>query len=103
MFLGKFTVETDVWSFGVTLWEIFSFARESPYADMNDPQVIEVACDSLQNPTRQFPYLSEPESCPDDIYELMKKCWTTHPKSRPDFTCLYRELTDKCGTSEVNI
>ena len=101
--LGKFTRETDVWSFGVTLWEIFSFARESPYAHLQDPQMIEIACEVLQNNKRTFPYLSQPHTCDDDVYDLIKKCWTTQPKSRPSFHTLCTQLLQKCTISEVEI
>ena len=99
LFLGKFTAETDVWSFGVTLWEIFTFAKEAPYDDMDDEKVIALVRDLLQKPNRNFPYLSQPEGCPDKIYEVMKTCWITLPSERPDFACLFEHLTDICGTS----
>ena len=40
-FQGKFTPKSDAWSFAVCLWEILTFAREQPYDDMRDEQVIE--------------------------------------------------------------
>ena len=42
-FYGKFSQKSDVWAFGVTMWEIFTLAKEQPYSDMSDKQVIEDA------------------------------------------------------------
>ena len=42
-FYSKFSQKSDVWAFGVTMWEIFTLAKEQPYNDMSDKQVIEDA------------------------------------------------------------
>ena len=42
-FYGKFSQKSDVWAFGVTMWEIFTLAKEQPYSDMSDKQVVEDA------------------------------------------------------------
>ncbi|XP_057317296.1 discoidin domain-containing receptor 2-like isoform X2 [Hydractinia symbiolongicarpus] len=101
IFYGKFTQTTDIWSFGVTLWEIFTFARDSPYSDLTDPQVIENACDCIQNTNKQFPYLEQPGTCPDDVYELMVKCWHKSAESRPPFAYLYQIFNEKCNSSDM--
>ena len=87
----------------MTLWEIVTFARESPYSNLSDPQVIENACESVQNPKKTFPKLLQPPFCPDDLYELMVKCWHDSPESRPTFAYIYRFFADKCSSSEGDI
>ena len=39
-FYGKFSAKTDVWAFGVTMWEMFTLAKDIPYEDMDDTEVV---------------------------------------------------------------
>ncbi|XP_052259022.1 discoidin domain-containing receptor 2-like isoform X2 [Dreissena polymorpha] len=82
--LGKFTTRSDVWSLGVTLWEILTFARDQPYDVMNDEQVIENAGHYYRNDNKQI-YLPQPVNCPKEIYDLMLECWNRTECERPSF------------------
>ncbi|VDK72310.1 unnamed protein product [Litomosoides sigmodontis] len=80
---GRFSEATDVWSFGVTLWEIYSYGRQ-PYESYSHQDVIElVSVRSL---------LECPQNCPTNIYSLMVECWHEHPERRPTFSELYSRL-----------
>ncbi|PRP88175.1 hypothetical protein PROFUN_03998 [Planoprotostelium fungivorum] len=72
----KFSSKSDVWSFGICLWEIFEKGRE-PYTHMSNKQVV--------NAVLAGERLEKPFSCPDDIYELMIMCWEVEPSARPTF------------------
>ena len=102
LYYGKFTMETDVWSFGVTLWEVFSFAADPPYSDMMDQDVIEAACQNQQN-NKGFPYLRQSPLCPDNVYDLVMQCWAMHPRRRPSFELISGKLRTMCTVSELDI
>lgn len=80
---GKFTTESDVWSFGVVLWEIFSFGQQ-PYSGYSNTEVIEMV--------RSRQLLPCPANCPNHIYAMMLECWQEMPNQRPAFHDLHSRL-----------
>ncbi|XP_051535726.1 discoidin domain-containing receptor 2 [Myxocyprinus asiaticus] len=89
--LGKFTTASDVWAFGVTLWEIFTLCKEQPYSLLSDEQVIENTGEFFRNQGRQI-FLSAPPLCPSSLFELMMRCWSRDITDRPFFHSLYQAL-----------
>ena len=87
-FYGKFSAKTDVWAFGVTMWEIFVLAKERPYSEMED---LELVNDAIDNENRTL--LQQPEHCPDDVYGVMTECWASDPKDRATFHHLHSALS----------
>ncbi|GFT73185.1 tyrosine-protein kinase HTK16 [Nephila pilipes] len=77
---GTFSHASDVWSYGVTLWEIFTYG-EPPYGEMNGTQVIQL----IEANQR----LIIPEDCPEKIKIIIQKCWLYNPEHRPTFKQLY--------------
>ncbi|XP_075137279.1 insulin receptor-related protein [Leptodactylus fuscus] len=82
---GIFTPYSDVWSFGVVLWEIATLA-EQPYQGMANEQVLHYVMDNG--------ILEKPENCPDRLHELMRWCWQKSPKNRPSFIQILESLKD---------
>lgn len=80
---GKFTTDSDIWSFGVLLWEIFSFGLQ-PYYGCSNQEVIEMV--------RKRQLLPCPEDCPPRVYALMTECWHEGPARRPRFKDLHGRL-----------
>ncbi|XP_058831666.1 tyrosine-protein kinase transmembrane receptor Ror [Topomyia yanbarensis] len=73
---GKFTTESDVWSYGVVLWEIYSYGLQ-PYYGYSNQEVI--------NMVRARQLLPCPEACPSAVYSLMVECWHEQAVRRPTF------------------
>ena len=89
-FYGRFSEKTDVWSFGITLWEIFTLGRFLPYEELDDQQVIDEA---IRNKQRKL--LPKPEACPEDVYQrVMLKCWEYKLEDRADFAELNNSLEE---------
>ncbi|CAH1110876.1 unnamed protein product [Psylliodes chrysocephalus] len=81
-----FSTQSDVWSFGIVLWEIFSLGR-TPYPGMEaDERLYHKLVDGYR--------LESPEYSPKEIYQIMTDCWSVKPTFRPSFT----KLTEKIGT-----
>uniref|UniRef100_A0A674B666 receptor protein-tyrosine kinase n=1 Tax=Salmo trutta TaxID=8032 RepID=A0A674B666_SALTR len=91
--MGKFTTASDVWAFGVTLWEMLSVCQEQPYSNLTDEQVIDNAGEFFRDHGRQV-YLSRPGVCPQGLYDLMLSCWNRDCKLRPSFAHIHSFLTE---------
>lgn len=80
---GKFTTESDVWSYGVVLWEIYSYGIQ-PYFGYSNQEVI--------NMVRARQLLACPEACPSAVYSLMVECWHEQSVRRPNFAEIVHRL-----------
>lgn len=80
---GKFTTESDVWSYGVVLWEIYSYGLQ-PYYGYNNQEVI--------NMIRSRKLLPCPDACPSYSYALMVECWAEQANRRPNFSEIAHRL-----------
>ena len=82
---SRFTIKSDVWSFGILLYELITYGR-FPYPGMNNAQVL----DALQNGYR----MPCPMGCPEPLYEIMRECWRDDAASRPTFETLQWRLEE---------
>uniref|UniRef100_A0A673H2C7 LYN proto-oncogene, Src family tyrosine kinase n=1 Tax=Sinocyclocheilus rhinocerous TaxID=307959 RepID=A0A673H2C7_9TELE len=82
---GSFTIKSDMWSFGVLLYEIITYGK-IPYPGMSNSEVMS----SVQRGYR----MPRPENCPTELYEIMTTCWKSKPDDRPTFDYIQSVLDD---------
>ncbi|XP_072880871.1 tyrosine-protein kinase Fes/Fps [Hemitrygon akajei] len=82
---GRFTTESDIWSFGILLWETFTLGS-TPYPTMTNQQTREEV--------EQGYRMESPDTCPEEIYNIMTRCWEYDPKRRPSFSTVHQQLVN---------
>ena len=82
---NRFTIKSDVWSFGILLYEIVTYGR-FPYPGMNNQQVLEAVPVGYRMPC--------PHGCPESLYEVMLECWKDEADHRPTFETLQWRLEE---------
>jgi len=92
---SKFSIKSDVWSFGVLLTEVVTFGRV-PYPGMTNAEVLSKVSNGYRMPK---PQAKPGPPCPDKLYEIMLQCWTAAPEDRPSFETLQILLEDIYTTS----
>ena len=83
---NKFSVKSDVWSFGIVIYELITHGA-LPYPGMNNREVLQAV---VQRDYRMPP----PKNCPNALYEIMLNCWKREPEIRPTFEHLKYQLAD---------
>ena len=88
---NKFTIKSDIWSFGIVLYEIITYGR-TPYPGLACNQLIKVA---------QGEYCMDcPANCPKELHDIMLECWSHEPAKRPTFKSLQKCLEEFYTTNE---
>uniref|UniRef100_A0A672IBY4 Tyrosine-protein kinase receptor n=1 Tax=Salarias fasciatus TaxID=181472 RepID=A0A672IBY4_SALFA len=88
----RFTTESDVWSLGVVLWEIFTYGKQ-PWYQLSNNEVIECIT--------QGRVLQRPRTCPKEVYDLMLGCWQREPYMRLNIKEIHGMLQSLAKASPV--
>ena len=80
---GKFTLKSDVWSFGTLMWEVYTYGQ-LPYTGLSNHEVIDFIKDSK--------VLERPDNCPMGVYDIMRSCWVRIPSQRPSMKQIMNRL-----------
>ncbi|CAJ0603569.1 unnamed protein product [Cylicocyclus nassatus] len=83
----KFTSASDVWSYGVTLWEMFSYG-DMPWNGKTGAEILELIDQKRE-------HLDRPITCPEDMYAMMEECWSYAPNKRPTFAQIITQFPDR--------
>jgi serine/threonine protein kinase len=86
---GIYNSRTDVWSFGIVLWELMT-RGVCPYPDVDNWDIIKF----LKHGRR----LPQPPYCPEALYDVMQRCWLVDAWKRPTFDRLVSQITEILGT-----
>ncbi|XP_066034082.1 tyrosine-protein kinase Mer isoform X4 [Chamaea fasciata] len=78
-----YTTKSDVWAFGITMWEIATRGM-TPYPGVQNHEIYEYLFHGQR--------LKKPEDCLDELYEIMSECWKADPATRPTFSQLKVQL-----------
>ena len=82
----QFSLASDVWSFGVVCWEVYTYAR-LPYEDLTDEEVLKDVSNGIILPVPS-------EGCPISLYAIMQDCWKRSPEDRPFFSSLRNAIVN---------
>ena len=82
---NRFTIKSDVWSFGIVLWEIVTYGC-FPYPGITKAEVLE----KIQTGRR----MGCPPNCPKQLHDIMLDCWREEPANRPTFETLQWQLEE---------
>ncbi|XP_064201644.1 ephrin type-A receptor 7 [Anguilla rostrata] len=87
----RYSSASDVWSFGIVMWEVMSFG-ERPYWDMGNQDVIKAIEDGFRLPA--------PINCPAPLHQLMLDCWQKERNERPKFSQIHSALSKSVRTPD---
>ncbi|NWI61426.1 NTRK1 factor, partial [Calyptomena viridis] len=88
----KFTTESDIWSFGVVLWEIFTYGKQ-PWYQLSNTEAIECITQGRE--------LERPRTCPSEVYAIMQSCWQREPQQRQPIKEIHSRLQALVKTPPV--
>lgn len=86
-FYGRFSEKSDIWAYGVVVWEIFTLGKKQPYEELDDQEMIQ---DAIRGTGRRI--MNRPEECPQTVYKVLLRCWEYAAEDRATFKEVYESL-----------
>jgi len=86
----KYDESSDIYSFGIMLWELVS--RDVPYSEVQGGTPMAIVSQLIQKVVRKQERPAIPTGCPPQLAQLIRACWHTDPKTRPSFPVILRTL-----------
>ncbi|XP_047496458.1 insulin-like peptide receptor [Penaeus chinensis] len=86
---SRYSTQSDVWSYGVLLWEMAT-RGVTPYKNNTNDDVIRLVVENKAT-------LPRPRNCPDPVYKVMRRCWKFNPCDRPTFPSITKYLLKQTG------
>lgn len=100
IFLNQYSIKSDVWSFGVTLYELFTFCRQRPYHMLTNEELVrQMAPLSICSNSSSNLRLPQPNLSSKEIYDMMCECWQSDAQRRPSFADLHTFLVGRASGS----
>ena len=96
----EFSTKSDVWSFGITMWEVLGYA-DKPYYGLKKEKVKERLKTTNYMMDQPKNYLRQNKAAWEAAYLIMKECWCKNPKQRPKFKTLSKDL-DKLISEKIS-
>lgn len=84
----KFSSKSDIWAFGILTWEIYTGGKP-PYQGISNTDVVQKVLNGYR--------LEKPHRCPDDMYQMVTKCWHTEAEHRPSFATVKKSVVEFIG------
>ncbi|TGZ70269.1 hypothetical protein CRM22_003290 [Opisthorchis felineus] len=91
--MGRFTIKSDVWSFGIVVYELITHGQV-PYPSMNNTETLDQVRSGYRMP--------RPNGCPQPIYTMLLRMWDAIPEKRPTFAYLFDFFEDYFITSDTD-
>ena len=90
IFERLYSTQSDVWSYGILLWEILTFG-DNPWT--------QVSVETFMQYLKEERVLRQPYGCPPVVYDVMMDCWNYEPQFRPQWGSLVDRMFDLCAES----
>ncbi|CAL8108677.1 unnamed protein product [Orchesella dallaii] len=100
---NKFSTKSDVWSFGVTVWEIFTLCETEPFSDNIQQFIRQDLITNIEQYLLMRGSLTKPPHAPTKLWDVIEPCFNINPDDRPDFNTLYKQLIELVDPKIMNI